>query len=109
MTCQEWEPFFACDFPGLVACQAAAETDMALGRNLPGHPAVRHIVSLDAEIALAGARRARQLVIVTLPIRAPKPLRQSPSVPACGGAPLFSPDDGRTASYGTPRKDDRPR
>jgi hypothetical protein len=51
---------------------SGAEIGMVLGRNLPSHPVLRHIVSLDAKIAGAGVR---PFVILALPIRPAEPQR----------------------------------
>lgn len=88
------KPFLAHAFRSVEGLVSAVETDLVLGRNLPGYPVVRHIVSLDTEIARAGARRAMPFVILALPIRPPKPLPYSPPTP---GAELSASGCRRTA------------
>jgi hypothetical protein len=83
---------------------SGAEIDMVLDRNLPSHPVLRHIVSLDVKIAGAGVR---PFVILALPIHladpqrycslAPGPERSVSPFPAISGRRQMVP----------PRKDDR--
>jgi hypothetical protein len=47
----------------------AVKTDMALAGNFPGHPVVRHIVSLDAEAARVNARPLGRSPSRTFPLR----------------------------------------
>ncbi len=51
---------------------SGAEIGMTLDQNLPSHPVLRHIVSLDAKIAGAGLR---PFVIPALPIHPADPQR----------------------------------
>src|SRR6266702_2698300 len=50
------ETLLAHQLLGVEAAIRTVETYMALTRNLPGHPVVRHIVSFDAEAARAAGR-----------------------------------------------------
>src|SRR5262249_41161116 len=69
-------------FLGVQTAIGTAETYVALARNLPGHPVIRHIVSFDAKIARHGRlAAARHLAPVPAPVPRSLPARRG--APAC--------------------------
>src|SRR5215510_5778643 len=76
------EALLAHQFLGVQTAIGTAETYVALARNLPGHPVIRHIVSFDAKIARHGRlAAARHLAPVPAPVPRSLPARRG--APAC--------------------------